>query len=88
MDQKKNQPKKHEFKVDKKHAQLLIRGYPTGKSYDDLKRIIESTGIRIVKVEVFQSKDILLMVDNEDMRETVLELTERGYFVEGINALR
>lgn len=78
----------YEFEADKEYAQLLIRGYPDGRTYDDVKRVIVCYGIRILKVATLSSNEILLLLDTEDMREIVLELTEQGYFVEGINALR
>jgi hypothetical protein len=77
-----------EFEPDKEHAKLLIQDCPAGKSFEDAKRIIELSGMRVVKVTVLPSNQIMMLLGSEDMREIVLDLTEHGYIVEGMNALR
>ncbi len=77
----------YELEADRRHAQLVLRDCPEGRSSADAKRVIESSGVRVLRAVRLPTNGILFLLDTEDMREIVLELTERGYLVEGINAL-
>jgi hypothetical protein len=73
-------------RADKSHAQLLIQ--PSPRALEEVTRIIEGMGARIMEVIPLPKNWMLLKLDVTDMREVVLRLTENGFLnIKGINAL-
>lgn len=75
-----------EIKPNGRYAQILIKIDYSTICEKEIEKIIQSLKINIVS-KIKLSKDCILYKLNEkDMREAVLKLTEHGFIVKGINA--
>jgi len=52
----------------------------------EAEKIIKKSGLGIIQTTCLSIDWVLLKLDVKDMRDIVLKLTERGFFVHGINA--
>jgi hypothetical protein len=77
----------HEIKADRSYAQILIKIAHSSTSDVEAKKIIEGLGIHIIARTQLSPQWVLFMLDVKDMRSAALKLTERGFFIKGINAL-
>lgn len=78
----------HELKADKNHAQILVEIFPSSRTFEEAKTIIEASGAHIVDLKHLKSNWVLVELDILDMREIVLRLTENGFSnIKGLNAL-
>ena len=76
-----------ELEADSKYAQLLIGIGESPAIFDEVKKVIESNGIRILATKHFTSGEVLVKLNVADMREIVLRLIEAGFSrIKGINA--
>ena len=75
------------LEADCSYAQILIGIGGSSARFDEVRRLIESNGIRILSVRHFNSGEVLVKLDTADMREIVLCLIEAGFsWIKGINA--
>ena len=77
----------HKVKVDKNHAQIFIKITPSSTMIDQAKKIIEKSGVGIIETNYLSSNWVLLKLNVRDMKDISLKLTEKGFFVHGINAV-
>jgi len=72
---------------DRAHAQILMEINTSTKTFEEAKKIIEDSGISIIKVKQLSSDCILLKLNVRDMRNLVLKLIENGFSnIRGVNA--
>jgi len=76
-----------EFEADSKHAQILIGLGESLQRFDEVRDIIESTGVEILSVDYPSPGKVRFKLNVSDMRVIVLRLIEAGFStIKGINA--
>ena len=79
-------------RIDKNYSQILLAYNETDNGLEKAKKLIEESGVGILKIEILSPvetpyKFALIKLMTDDMRDTVLRLTEGGVAeIKGYNA--
>lgn len=74
--------------TDRNYAQIIIEIGNDSKAFEEAKRIIEDLKVHIIETKYLKWNWVLLKLDVKDMTSIALKLTENGFVIKGINALK